>query len=220
MVQEWAGELINSLPSSHEVVTKAVNVSKRLWDKYRQEFVNRIDLSDYRFRETRGGLNAEEKKRFAVLKRRYCTGEKFKREFSIQHSFEKPSEERATVRLAVLHLAARAEIEMSKCAKESPDPAFYVELSKAEKFNVLFPFYDLRERTGSLLLPMHAMSDWDRLSDRGRKWMEDNLQLDEDAVRVTRANCLHFEKWITEGEKILLRALFYEDKEFYPRWLS
>jgi hypothetical protein len=219
-VQEWAGKLLDSLPNSDEVVTKAVGVSNRLWDKYRKKLVDRIDLSDYKFRETKGGLDSEEKRRFAGLKQKYCTGEKFNKEFSIQHSFEKPSEERATVRLAVLHLAARAEIEMNKCAKESPNFAFYGELSKSERFNVLFPFYDLIERTGSLLLPMHAMSDWDRLSERGRKWLADNLQLDEDAVKVTRSNCLDFEKWITEGEKILLKAVFYQDKEFYPRWFS
>jgi hypothetical protein len=218
-VQNWAGELMKSLPNSDKVVARAIKVSDRLWDKYRKKFVDRIDLSDYKFRETRGGLNAEEKRKFARLKRTYCTGDKFKGEVSIQHSFEKPSEERAAVRLAVLHLAARAEIEMSKCAEESPNSAFYAELSKYEKFNVLFPFYNLMGRTGSLLLPMHATSDWDELSNRGRKWLADNLKLGKDAAKVTPANCLYFEKWITEGEKTLLKAVFYEDKEFYPRWL-
>jgi hypothetical protein len=218
-VQSWAGELIKSLPHSNKVVNRAIRVSDRLWDKYRKKFVDRIDLSDYKFRETQGGLSAQEKRRFARLKQKYCTGEKFKEEFSVQHSFEKPSAERAAIRLAVLHLATRAEVEMSKCAREAPNSAFYVELSKSEKFNMLFPFYNLMGRTGSLLLPMHAMSDWDELSNRGRKWLADNLQLDKEAVKVTIANCLYFEKWITEGEKILLRALFYEDKDFYPRWL-
>lgn len=219
-VEDWASGLIDSLPTSSEVIAKAVKVSDHLWDIYCKKFVDRIDLSDYKFRETRGGLDAEEKKKFETLKQTYCEGEKFKMEFSVQQSFEHLTEDTSTVRLTVLHLAARAEIEMSKCSKAAPNSPSYSELSKPERFNVLFPFYDLIGETGSLLLPMHAMSAWTKLSDRGRKWLADNLNLNNDSVKVTRSNCLDFKKWITAGEKILLRAIYYQDKDFYPKWFN
>lgn len=214
-IAEWAETLIERLPTNNADVSQAINISNKLWEIFQEKFVDRIDLSDHAFREPKGLLDEGERTKFASLKDKYCTNGKINTEYSIQKSFEGQKGKAPTVRLAVLHLITTAAVEMNKCSVIDPTSASYAELSKHEYFNVLFPFVNLRD---SLLLPMHAPAEWDRLTESRRKWLETNLSLEKS--NVTRANCLECKEWITDGEKTLLKAIFYDEREFFPPWLT
>ena len=215
-VKKWTNELVAALAGNGADAEKAIEVSAILWQKYLDDFVDRIDLSEYASRESE--LTDEERERFNELKEKYSVKDgNFENEFSVQNSFEKSTASRFTIRLAVLHLMAKASIEMLRCSQAAPNSEFYTDLTDRERLNLLFPFYNFKKKSGSLVLPMHAPSEWTVLSNKARKWLASHLTIVDQ--KVTQENCLDPEAWIKSGEKSLLKSVFFEDREFYPQWL-
>jgi hypothetical protein len=211
-MKSWASSLIRRLPPEHADVNNARNISKTIWHTYVENFEDRILLSDYAHRTTI--LNASEKTNFEDIKSKLCdpTGEKIAPECSIQTLTE--SCNKPTIRLIVLLIVSQAAIELEKCREFAPSREEYVDLSSYDFFNVLFPKVNLQNQ---MILPMHSTSQADDLIDTPRKWLLRALTLD--GSKVSQANWFKFDKWITPGEKALLRCLLYEQRQYYPRWL-
>jgi hypothetical protein len=215
-IKSWAELSITLLSNSGAEIRKAIDVSNRLWEVFNRDFGRRIDLSNLAYWDRRPDcvLTPEEQNGFAKLKEEFGVknGEIEVDTCSIQGLFPEKKQNKVdvTIRLTVLHLAARGAIEMNKCRKNASNKAIYNELDQYEYFNLLFPIVSLRN---DVILPMHKEDDKDDLIQQGRKWAYRKLG-------TTEGDWLNFEKWITPGEKSLLRSIYFAQDEYYPDWLK
>lgn len=213
-IKDWAGLLVDNLPGNQADISKAIEVSNVLWTTYVQEFGKRMDISALTSWESKGGLTSEEKDRLGKLKSEFGLGEReANEETSIQKLFQGiRNEVNYTVRLAVLHLATRAAIEMNKCKKHAPGKSIYRELNQYEYFNMLYPKAVLGI---DLMLPMHKESKTEKgeMIGGGKKWLIRRLDCKE-------GNWSNFEEWITPAERSLLRSIYFLQDDYYPIWLK
>jgi len=214
-ISAWAKLLITALPGSGAEIRKAIDVSDELWRVFTRDFGRRIDLSNLAYweRESDRGLTPGEQTVFAKLKKDFGVenGEIKNHTCSIQKLFPKKTNKvDFTIRLTVLHLATRAAINMNKCRDNASNKAIYRELDEYEYFNLLFPIVSLKD---DMILPMHKEDDKDDLVEQGRNWAYRKLG-------TTQGDWLNFEKWITPGEKSLLRSIYFAQDEYYPDWLK
>lgn len=209
-VKAWAGELIEALPRSDADIARAIEVSDKLWSVFLEKFGERIDLSNLAYWGSvpANKLTEDEKQKLAKFKSGFGVDTT-----SIQELFPKAKNQvNPTIRLAVLHLATRAAIEMNKCKNNAPNKNIYKELEPQEYFNLLFPRVLLND---DLILPMHKDNDTDayNLMENGRKWLYRKLG-------VAEREWSSFESWITFAERQLLKSLFFSEDAHFPNWLK
>jgi len=215
-VTDWAKALLESLPNEIAEIDKATGVSEMLWGEYIKRFGPRMELSTLAYWSEKRELTRDEQERFENLKVEFGVVDgKIKNEVSVQELFTGiDTKVNFTVRLATLHLVTRAAIEMNKHKKAAPDKAIYREHDKYEYFNILFPTFN-HKKGKELLLSLNEESETDksRLIEGGVKWLHKRLG-------VPGGDWDNFEAWITPGEKLLLKHLFFSLDDYYPSWLK
>lgn len=215
----WAGELLQNLPLSNEVIKESIVISNQLWNAYLNCFEDRMILSDYTYRLS--FLNKEEKDYLVEVKKRLDIDTLSgliadKKEFSIR-TLTDEQKDKNIFRLSVLITVTTAAIELEKQRKESGNSEKYPPLSRWEYFNILFPKINLGNK---LLLPMHyrTLGEKDDVTEKDRAWLFRNLNTKEN--RVTVGNLFQFEDWISKGEKEVLKSIFFNERKYYPDWVK
>lgn len=217
-IKAWACELLEKMPLSNSVIKKSIDLSTQLWNAYLNCFEDRMILSDYTYRLAE--LNDVEKEYLVQVKKRLdfddTTGLIAKdKQISIRTLLDKEDVE--VKRLTVLHAITDANIQLEKQRIESGHNEKYSPLSEWENFNILFPKANL---TDQILLPMHFEDETPKgvITEKDRKWMFRNLTTKEN--KVSEGNLFQFVKWISKGEKEVLKSIFYKEKKYYPEWLK
>jgi hypothetical protein len=123
--------------------------------------------------------------------------------------------DRSVKRLAFLITVTKATIELEKQRVESNFNESFATLTVYEYVNILFPRVNFKD---SVLLSINV-TDKDKLTEAERKWLSDNLTIDK-LNKVTVGDIFHIERWILKGEKEVLKAFFYDDSKYYPKWLK
>lgn len=226
-VREWASELIKVFSSKSDDVKEAIKVSDMLWETFCSEkFVKRIQLSDLTYRVRSSKLTNYEKNKLKILRTEFIPkGKKLiENEISIRTLIPNPKGKQAYLRpaknaifrLAVLHLVTRATIAMNKCGEYASDREIYRDLDAYEYFNILFPIVNLKS---DLILPMHGNPDKKKsLTDTNLRRLRERLEINEG--KNPDAEWHEFGRWLSDGEKILLRAIYFKDHNYYPSWLK
>ena len=105
---------------------------------------------------------------------------------------------------------------MNMCGEHSPDKEIYQNLNAYEYFNLLFPIVNLKK---DLILPMHADPLKKKsLTDSDLQRLRERLEINEG--KDPDAEWHEFGRWINDGEKKLLRAIFFNDYDYFPSWLK
>lgn len=215
----WAGEILQNLPLSNEVIKESIALSNQLWNAYLNCFEDRMILSDYTYRHS--SLNKEEKDYLVEVKKRLDIEDKTgliaeDKQISIKTLLAKVKDV-AVKRLVLLHVITKADIELEKQRKESNYNEKYSPLTQWENFSILFPKANFKDQ---ILLPMHFKGETDKASitDTDRKWLLRNLTTPGN--KVTEAILFQFNDWISKGEKEVLKSIFYKEEKYHPKWLK
>ena len=216
-VSEWASGILTNLPVDNEVIARAKEVGKLLWEVYKNEFGKRIDLAEYCYRENE--LDTFEQKEFDRLKNEFVgkTG-KFGKEISILELLADYKQNNSTLRLTTLYVAASGNIAMNSCKKHSPARDIYNDFDEYEYFNMLFP--KVLYKDYKFLLPMHIEGKDQKsrmIDNKGAKTLERQLLGDKKSKKM---RWYDFGIWIEEGEKQVLRMILYKHQEHFPVWLK
>ena len=188
-------------------ISRAKLIGGTLWDAYISRFEDRILLSDYTFRE--GKLSKPEQKIFSDLKTRHCgTGDRIAEPISIDTLIAK-SDTDWTARLAILITFANAWINLGKCKAHAVAKPEYAEPQAEDYIYMLFPFVD--HPKDGLLLPMHK----EKKKDYG-SWLKSIIR----KLDIQQGEWTNFETWVSAAEKQIIQAVFSEQREFLPQWIT
>jgi|JI10StandDraft_1071094.scaffolds.fasta_scaffold247449_2 hypothetical protein len=218
-IAKWAGEILQNLPLSNEVIKESIVISNQLWNAYLNCFEDRMILSDYTYRLS--SLNKEEKDYLVEVKKRLDIDTSTgliadKKEFSIWTLTEE-QKDRNIFRLSVLITVTTAAIELEKQRKESGNSEKYPPLSKWEYFNILFPKVNLKNQ---IFLPMHIPSKTQKGVITGTERKALVRDLTTEVNPVNEENLFEFSQWISKGEMEVLKSIFYKERKYYPDWVK
>lgn len=217
IIKNWANDkLLANLPLENEVIAKAKEVGDELWEIYKNEFGERIDLAEYCYRKDE--LGDPEQKEFNRLKEEFSENGRLGKELSILELLPDYNKNIPTLRLATLYVVAQGIIAMNSCIKFSLPKEIYSDFDEYEYFNMLFP--KILYNNYDFLLPMHVDGDTERgnmIANNGARTLQRNLFKNQNLKNV---QWYEFDKWIQEGEKQVLRMMLYQNKKHFPNWLQ
>lgn len=222
-VEDWAGAVFEALRDSRLIdIENVIDKAKELWQIYLKEFEDRMQLSNLHSinKLSEYSLSDSKKKTYARLLKTFgLNGKKARfRPASVIEFFEIKrggNKLSPAVRLAVLYLAARAEIELNFASEFAAKREIYGVFSEFEYFNFLFPRVIFTNE--DITLPMHV--------ERGKKkpLIEGHIaRLNERLFgkAAAKATWYDFGSWIEPGERKVLRSVFYEHRDRCPDWLK
>ena len=201
-------------------IKQAKDKAETLWGIYKNKFEDRYLLSDFSYRTEKDiPLTPMEKEKYNALVNQpefqLNSDGKINNEKSILEYRDEPT---AILRLTILYLVSKAEIQLSKLYNKHKRNN-YQKLTDEELYYILNPI------SGEVILPIHhGKMGISKIAESmctalARKFFPEDKDK-EKRKQIRRPEDFFSFTWISKGEQIILRSFFNEEKSVLPDWLK